>query len=109
NFPNHLYVREARRMVGAFVMTEHHVARGSRVNADHPVGVGSYALDVHYVSKVVDEEGKLRYEGAIFQPTSPYTISYYALTPRKEECTNLLVPICLSATHVAYSSIRMEP
>ena len=109
HFPNHLYVREARRMVGTFVMKEYNVSRENRVNADHPVGVGSYALDVHYVSKVVDDEGKLRYEGAIFKPTSPYTISYYALTPKREECTNLLVPICLSASHVAYSSIRMEP
>lgn len=109
NFPYQMYVREARRMVGEYVMTEHNVAKTKRVNADHSVGVGSYALDCHYVSRVVDSDGKLRNEGTIFQPTTPYPISYYALTPREAECSNLLVPVCLSASHVAYSTIRMEP
>ncbi|WP_353137919.1 FAD-dependent oxidoreductase [Pseudopedobacter sp.] len=109
NFPNHIYVREARRMIGEYVMIEKNVTKENRDNANHPVGVGSYALDCHYVSKVIDKEGKLRYEGTIFKPIVPYTISYYSLTPKKSECSNLLVPICLSASHVAYSSIRMEP
>ena len=109
NFPNHIYVREARRMIGEYVMVEKNVAKENREMAENPVGVGSYALDCHYVSKVIDEEGMLRYEGTIFEPTTPYQISYYSLTPKKNECSNLLVPVCLSASHVAFSSIRMEP
>lgn len=109
NFPYHIYVREARRMIGEYVMVEKNVAKENREDAQHPVGVGSYALDCHYVSKVIDKDGKLRYEGTIFTPVIPYTISYYSLTPKKNECTNLLVPVCLSASHVAFSSIRMEP
>ena len=73
------------------------------------VGLGSYALDCHYVSRVIDQEGKLRNEGTIFAPTIPYSISYYSLTPKEEECANLLATVCLSSSHVAYSTIRMEP
>lgn len=109
NFPYQIYVREARRMVGSFVMTEKNVRKDNRTLADHSIGLGSYALDCHYVSRVIDKDGKLRNEGTIFSPTTPYTISYYALTPREEECTNLLVTVCLSSSHVAYSTIRMEP
>ncbi len=75
----------------------------------HSVGLGSYALDCHYVSRVIDQEGKLRNEGTIFAPTIPYPISYYSLTPKEEECANLLATVCLSSSHVAYSTIRMEP
>ncbi|TYR35421.1 FAD-dependent oxidoreductase [Sphingobacterium phlebotomi] len=109
NFPHHIYVREARRMVGEYVMIEKNVTKENREEVTHPIGVGSYALDCHFVSKVVDEHGKLRYEGTIFQPITPYSISYYSMTPKKEECSNLLVPVCLSASHVAISSLRMEP
>ncbi len=109
NFPYQIYVREARRMVGEFVMTEQNVRKEDRIRADHPVGLGSYALDCHYVSQVVDADGKLRNEGTLFYPTTPYPISYYAITPKESECANLLVTVCLSASHVAYSSIRMEP
>ena len=109
NFPNHIYVREARRMQGEYVMIEKNVTKEDRVVAENAIGLGSYALDCHYVSKVLDNEGKLRYEGTIFKPTTPYPISYYAIVPKKKEVTNLLVPICLSSSHVAYSSIRMEP
>jgi hypothetical protein len=109
NFPPQLYVREARRMIGQFVMTEKNVTKENHEPAEHSIGLGSYALDCHFVSRLVDEAGKLRNEGTIFVPTAPYPISYYAITPRQEECANLLVTICLSASHVAYSSIRMEP
>lgn len=109
NFPYQIYVREARRMVGTFVMTEKYVRKADRSLAEHSVGLGSYALDCHYVSRVVDQDGKLRNEGTIFAPTTPYPISYYSLTPREEECSNLLVTVCLSSSHVAYSTIRMEP
>ncbi|MGD9556224.1 MAG: FAD-dependent oxidoreductase [Mangrovibacterium sp.] len=109
NFPYQIYVREARRMAGEFVMTEQNIRKEDRIPADHSVGMGSYALDCHYVSRVVDANGKLRNEGTLFYPTTPYPISYYAITPKEGECSNLLVTVCLSASHVAYSSIRMEP
>ncbi|KAA8485051.1 FAD dependent oxidoreductase [Arcticibacter tournemirensis] len=109
NFPYQIYVREARRMVGSFIMTEKNVIKNGRVPAEHSVGLGSYALDCHYVSRLLDKDGKLKNEGTIFSPTVPYTISYYSIVPKEEECANLLVPVCMSASHVAYSSIRMEP
>jgi len=110
-FPHQLYVREARRMRGAFIMKEENLRRAGRVDADHSVGIGSYALDSHVVSRVLDEQGRVRNEGSLMvtQSIRPYPISYYSLVPRAAECRNLLVPVCLSATHVAYTSIRMEP
>lgn len=109
NFPYQIYVREARRMIGKFVMTEKNIVKENRESAEHSIGIGSYALDCHYVSRVIDNNGKLMNEGTIFRPTTPYPISYYSITPRIEECENLLVTVCLSASHVAYSSLRMEP
>lgn len=108
NFPVQLYVREARRMVGDFVMTEHNVRKSYRVDAGESAGVGSYMLDCHYVSYVADGDC-IRIEGGIFESTRPYAVSVRALMPRESECSNLLVPVCLSASHVAYSSLRMEP
>lgn len=111
NFPHQLYVREARRMRGTFVMKEENLRRAARVDAGHSVGIGSYALDSHVVSTFVDADGRVRLEGShlVTQSIRPYGISYYSLLPQKTECRNLLVPVCLSATHVAYTSIRMEP
>ncbi len=109
HFPYQLYVREARRMVSDFVMTEKNVRKEDRQLAEQPVGLGTYAMDCHHVSNVVDSAGKLRHDGTIFYATTPYTISYKALVPKQTECANLLVPICLSASHVAYTTIRMEP
>lgn len=109
HFPNQIYVREARRMVGSFVMTEHHVAKNNREDVPKPIGLGSYAMDCHFVSRFVDEQGRLWFEGTMFEPTAPYAISYDAIVPKAAECQNLIVPICLSASHVAYASIRMEP
>jgi hypothetical protein len=92
-------------------MKEENLRRSNRVDAAHSVGIGSYALDSHVVSRVVDEQGRVRNEGSLMvtQSIRPYPISYDALVPRADECRNLLVPVCLSATHVAYTSIRMEP
>jgi len=87
----------------------HQVAKDRKVNAPKPIGLGTYAMDCHYVSRFVDEEGRLRLEGGMFEPTTPYGISYDAMTPKVTECANLVVPVCLSASHVAYASIRMEP
>ncbi len=111
NFPHQLYIREARRMRGTFVMKEENLRRERRVDAGHPVAIGSYMLDSHVVSRVVAADGRLRNEGSHLESRliRPYGISFYSLVPRREECRNLLVPVCLSATHVAYTSIRMEP
>ncbi len=111
HFPHQLYIREARRMRGVFVMKEENLRRERRVEAGHTVAIGSYALDSHVVSRVLDSEGRLRNEGSHLDSRAvrPYGISYYSLVPQKDECRNLLVPVCLSSTHVAYTSIRMEP
>ena len=108
NWPHQIYVREARRMQGVYVMTEHDVL-GER-EVPKPVGMGSYAMDSHNVQRYVTPEGFVQNEGDIGVATkAPYRISYDALTPRAEECANLLVPVCLSSTHIAFGSIRMEP
>ncbi len=108
NWPWQLYVREARRMVGEYVMTEAN-CRGRRVAGDS-VGLAAYGMDSHNVERYVTKEGFVRNEGDVqVGGFSPYPISYRALVPRATECTNLLVPVCLSASHIAYGSIRMEP
>lgn len=107
-FPYQIYVREARRMVGEKVMTQHNVQKTDRIPVEHSVGIGTYMMDCHFVSYVAGDGGVI-VEGGIFTSTKPYAIDYYSLTPKKAECTNLLVPVCLSASHVAYTTIRMEP
>ena len=108
NWPHQIYVREARRMIGAYVMTEHDVL--SKREVPEPVGMGSYTVDSHNVQRYVKPDGYVQNEGDIGVSTAtPYSISYRSLIPRKEECQNLLVPICVSSSHIAYGSIRMEP
>jgi hypothetical protein len=108
HWPHQIYVREARRMVSDFVMTEPHL-RGTKETPDS-VGMGSYNMDSHNVQRYVDARGNARNEGDIqVSPGGPYPISYRALVPKKSECTNLLVPVCVSSSHIAYGSIRMEP
>lgn len=108
HWPRQLYIREARRMVGAYVMTEHDTL-GKREVPD-PVGMGSYVLDSHNVQRYVKPDGFVQNEGDIgVKPPGPYRIAYGALVPRVEECENLLVPVCLSSSHIAFGSIRMEP
>lgn len=107
-FPYQIYVREARRMIGEKVMTQHNVQKSDRIPVEHSVGIGTYMMDCHFVSYVAGDGGVI-VEGGIFTNTRPYAIDYYALTPKREECSNLLVPVCLSASHVAYTTIRMEP
>jgi len=106
-WPTELYVREWRRMRGAYVVTQHD-AEGKSIAAD-PIGLASYAMDSHAVSQFVDEDGFLRVEGAFWRGVKPFGISYRAIVPQRKDCGNLLVPVCLSATHAAYGSIRMEP
>ena len=108
NWPHQLYIREARRLHGEFVMTEHECLAKRAV--PEPVGMGSYSMDSHHVQRYVTEEGFVQNEGDIgVKPQAPYGIAYGALTPRRQELTNLLVPVCVSSTHIAYGSIRMEP
>jgi len=102
------YIREARRMVGPYVQTEHDCRR-TRMCEDS-VGLGSYNMDSHHCQRYVTKEGFVRNEGDIqVSPGGPYLIAYRAITPKKEECSNLLVPVAMSSSHIAYGSIRMEP
>lgn len=108
NWPHQLYIREARRMVSAVVMTEHH-CKGTETITDS-VGLGAYGMDSHHIQRHVDADGHVRNEGDVqVKVPAPYPISYRAIIPREEDCQNLLVPVCLSATHISYGSIRMEP
>lgn len=107
NFPFQLYVREARRMVGEYVMTENHVTKAQ--NSNRSIGLGTYMLDVHNVSRFVDEKGDLYCEGTFAQNYGSYPIDYHSITPKVKDCANLVVPVCLSSSHAAYGSIRMEP
>lgn len=107
HWPWQIYVREARRLVGAYVVTEHDCTGG--VEANDPVAMGSYHMDSHQVSRYVDSEGKLHVEGGFFQPVGPFGVSYRAIVPKAGECDNLFVTVALSASHVAYGSVRMEP
>ncbi len=99
-------------MVSDFVETENHLRR--RIPVPDPVGMGSYGMDSHNIQRYVaiDEDGRavVRNEGDVQVPTGgAYPIGYRALLPKKEECSNLLVPVCVSCSHIAYGSIRMEP
>jgi hypothetical protein len=110
-WPHQIYVREARRMVSDFVMAEPHL-RGSTPTPD-PIGMGSYNMDSHHTQRYVVHDAAGDYvmnEGDVqVNPGGPYPISYRAIVPKKAESENLLVPVCLSSSHIAYGSIRMEP
>jgi hypothetical protein len=107
-WPHQLYVREARRMVTDYVMTQHH-CQGKTI-AEDAVGLAAYTMDSHNVQRYVDDKGQVRNEGDVqVGGFPPYPISYRSIVPRQAECENLLVPVCLAATHIAYGSIRMEP
>ncbi len=107
HWPHQLYVREARRMIGEVVMTEHHCRGEKRVQDS--VGLAAYGMDSHNVQRYV-LDGAARNEGDVeVGVAGPYPVSYRAIVPRRGEATNLLVPVALSASHIAYGSIRMEP
>lgn len=107
NFTPQMYVREARRMIGAYVMTQANCER--KVIVDDMVGMGAYNMDSHNAERVVID-GMVKNEGDVqLRGISPYPIAYRSITPKAEQCDNLIVPICLSASHMAYGSIRMEP
>lgn len=103
-----LYIREARRMTGLYVMTENEL-RKKRPTPDS-VGMGSYTIDSHNVQRYITPEGHAQNEGDIGVPTKgPYEIAYGALVPKRDSVANLLVPVCVSSSHIAFGSIRMEP
>ena len=107
NWPHQIYVRESRRLVSDYVMSQSD-CQGKTACVD-PVGLGAYNMDSHNCQRYVSKEGKVRNEGDIQIAVSPYAISYRSIRPKKSECENLLVPVCLAASHIAYGSIRMEP
>jgi hypothetical protein len=107
HWPHQIYVREARRMVSDFVMTEHHCLR--RQPVPESIGLAAYTMDSHNVQRIV-RNGMVKNEGDIqHRIPGPYPVSYRAIVPKKGECENLLVPWSLSASHMAFGSIRMEP
>jgi hypothetical protein len=107
NWTPQLYVREARRMVGAYVMTQANCE--GKVKVKDGIGLAAYTMDSHNCERVV-VNGMVKNEGDVqIGGFPPYPIAYRAIVPKKQECSNLLVPVCLSASHIAYGSIRMEP
>lgn len=108
NWPHQIYVREARRMIGSHVMTEHELLK-RRPTADS-VGMGSYTIDSHNVQRYITPEGYVQNEGDIgVSANGPYQISLGSLLPKRGQCENLVVPVCVSSSHIAFGSIRMEP
>ena len=107
NWPHQLYVREARRMVGEFVATQKDVQ--TNLTKPDPIGMGSYNSDSHNVQRVEMPNGFVENEGDMQVAVQPYQIAYRVMLPKQTQATNLLVPVCFSASHVAYSSMRMEP
>ena len=111
HWPHQLYVREGRRMVSEYIVTQEDCE--SKRTAEDSVGLASYPMDSHFCQRVVVEENgttTVRNEGGFGKSfPKPYPVSYRAIVPKEDECANLLVPVCLSASHVAYGSIRMEP
>ena len=105
-----LYVREARRMVGDYVATEHDVLRNRTTS--RPVAMAAYGMDSHHVRRYVDKDGFVKNEGNIEDWRAggkPYPLDYGVIIPKKDDCENLFVPVCVSASHMAFGSIRMEP
>ncbi len=106
-FPPQLYIREARRMISDYVMTEHD-CRYLRT-AERPVALAAYAMDSHNCRRLV-LDGRVTNEGNVeTNPDKPFPIAFESIVPRSEECSNLVAPVCLSSSHIAFGSIRMEP
>jgi hypothetical protein len=107
NWPYQLYIREARRMVGEYVVVQKDLQ--TDLTKPDPIGMGSYNSDSHNLERIVDESGFVRNEGDMQVAVKPYQIPYRVMLPKRAEATNLLVTAAFSASHVAYSSVRMEP
>jgi hypothetical protein len=107
-WPYNIYVREARRMIGRYIMTENDVLCKREV--PESIGMGSYTMDSHNVQRYVTAEGYVQNEGDIGVPAPrPYKISLGSILPEREQCSNVIVPVCVSCSHIAFGSIRMEP
>jgi ribulose 1,5-bisphosphate synthetase/thiazole synthase len=103
-----MYVRAARRMVGEYVMVQRDCQLGLR--KPDSIAMGSFLIDCHIVQRILHTDGTVRDEGAFPDtPTKPYEIPYRSITPKRSECENLLVPVCASASHIAFCTLRMEP
>lgn len=107
HWPHQIYVREARRMAGSFVMTENELLGKKPV--PQPIGMGSYTIDSHNTQRYITPEGYVQNEGDIGVSAPIYQIDMGAILPRQGECANLLVPVAVSSSHIAFGSIRMEP
>lgn len=107
HWPHQLYIREARRMVGEYVVTQKDMQ--TDLSKPDAIGMGSYNSDSHNLRRIVNERGFVENEGDMQVGVKPYQIPYRVMLPKRAELTNLLVPVCFSASHVAYSSLRMEP
>ncbi len=107
HWPNQLYIRESRRMIGEYIMRQADL-QTQRTKPDS-IGMGSYNSDSHNVQRAAQPDGSVQNEGDVEVPVQPYEIAYRCITPKRSESENLLVPVSLSASHVAYSSVRMEP
>ncbi|MGQ1784593.1 MULTISPECIES: FAD-dependent oxidoreductase [unclassified Saccharicrinis] len=108
HWPYQIYVREARRMLGDFVMTENEIM--GRHKVDKPIGMGSYTMDSHNTQRYITEQGYVQNEGDLgVDADQPYQIHLGTIVPKREECKNLLVLTAVSSSHIAFGSIRMEP
>lgn len=107
NFPTQLYIREARRLNGEYILTQKN-CQGEEIAGD-AIGMAAYGMDSHNCQRIV-VDGMVKNEGDVeYGGFPPYPIPYQSITPKREECENLLVPVCVSSTHIAYGSLRMEP
>jgi len=108
HWPHQIYVREARRMIGHYVMTENEIMGRTEVNES--IGMGSYTMDSHNVQRYITPDGFVQNEGDIgVKPPEPYRIALGSVLPKQQECSNLVVPVAVSSSHIAFGSIRMEP
>jgi hypothetical protein len=114
HYPHQLYVRVARRMIGEYVLTQHDLMKD--IIKYDAIGMGSYNIDVRHIqrnwewiSRFPELKGETYNEGYLSIPVQPYQVPYRALVPRYQECSNLLVPVCISSSNLAYASFRMEP
>lgn len=106
HWPWQLYVREARRMRGSYIMTQHDITTDR--TKDDVIHLGSHFIDSHQPTRYATKDGGFINEGRLWQEGKVYAFPYHAITPRQDECGNLLVPVCVSATHVAFCSVRVE-
>jgi len=107
NWPFQLYVRESRRMIGEYVMVQRDIE--TEVTKPDPIGMGSYNTDSHNMQRYVEADGNVQNEGDVEAPTRPFHIPYRVLLPKRDQCGNLLVPVCASASHIGYGALRLEP